>query len=155
MKEKTDDAAKAATSEAIVSRMARFGIWSALLLSLAVHVVLAAATSVGLYRSWAEWGVFSEAGFHTPSVIKRLEKDRARAEAKARAEAEAAAKAKAAEASAPQGEGDTPPAKATPAKPEPSSPGTARQEAEKPAALPLDKEVAPRAKTFNLDGIDL
>ncbi len=59
--------------------------------SLAVHVAVLGLTSFGLYRDWAELGLYSEAGFHTPSTMAQLRRDRAReqeAEARAARESE-------------------------------------------------------------------
>ncbi|MCC5843088.1 MAG: hypothetical protein JJU05_02425 [Verrucomicrobia bacterium] len=57
--------------------------------SLAAHVAVLGLTSFGLYRDWAEMGLYSEAGFHTPSTMAQLRRDRVRErEAEARAERE-------------------------------------------------------------------
>jgi len=66
----------------------------ALLISAAVHAAVLLFTSFALYRDWAELGLRSEAGFHTPSVMKQVRQKRIReADAQERAKREEARRA--------------------------------------------------------------
>lgn len=66
----------------------------ALLISVGVHAAVLLLTSFGLYKDWAELGLYSEAGFHTPSTMKQVRRDRIReADAQARTEREEARRA--------------------------------------------------------------
>ena len=123
----------------LLAKPASIKLGKGLLISLVVHLILIALTSIGLYKAWAKWGISSDKGFHTPNVIKALEKEERKAAdeaAKAASEAEAQKKAEVAS--------ETKVA-ATPEKKAP----------EKPEELPLDKEVEKPPKSFDLGDIDL
>ena len=122
----------------LLAKPASIKLGKGLLISLVVHLILIALTSIGLYKAWAKWGISSDKGFHTPNVIKALEKeDRKAAEAEAQKKAEAEAKKP--EVASEKKEASTPEKKAP----------------EKPQELPLEKEVEKPPKSFDLGDIDL
>ena len=125
--------------DTLLAKPASIKLGKGLLISLVVHLILIAFTSIGLYKAWAKWGISSDKGFHTPNVIKALEKEERKVAdeaAKAAAEAEVQKKADAAS--------ETKVA-STPEKKAP----------EKPQELPLEKEVEKPPKSFDLGDIDL
>ena len=130
----------------LLAKPASIKLGKGLLISLVVHLILIAFTSIGLYKAWAKWGISSDKGFHTPNVIKALEKEERKAAdeaAKAAAEAEAQKKAEA-EAKKPEVASE----KKVSSTPEKKAP-------EKPQKLPLEKEVEKPPKSFDLGDIDL
>lgn len=122
----------------LLAKPASIKLGKGLLISLVVHLILIAFTSIGLYKAWAKWGISSDKGFHTPNVIKALEKEERKA-----AEAEALKKAEA-EAKKPEVASE----KKVSSTPEKKAP-------EKPQELPLEKEVEKPPKSFDLGDIDL
>jgi hypothetical protein len=64
--------------ESLLTNVNHSIFFKGLLISAAVHIAFLGLTSFGLYRDWAEYGFRSEIGFHTPSNIQRLQRDRAR-----------------------------------------------------------------------------
>ncbi|MBR5457924.1 MAG: hypothetical protein IKV56_04075 [Kiritimatiellae bacterium] len=121
-----------------LAKPASIKLGKGLLISLVVHLILIAFTSIGLYKAWAKWGISSDKGFHTPNVIKALEKEERKA-AEAEAQKKAEAEAKKPEVASEKKEASTPEKKAP----------------EKPQELPFEKEVEKPPKSFDLGDIDL
>lgn len=139
--------------DTLLAKPAAVRLGRGIVLSILIHLALIALTSIGLYRAWAKWGISSDRGFHTPGVIKQLEKEAAKAAAE---QARAAAAASAAKAEAPATAPDAPPAAeaaSAPAKAAPAKGPDAAAAA--PQKTPLDSQVEKPPKGFDLDDIDL
>ena len=132
----------------LLEKPASVKLGKGILISVLIHLALIALTSIGLYKAWAKWGIASDKGFHTPNVIKQLEKEASKAAAQAASE-EAAEKA---EAPASAAEAPRPAESAAPAA-EPAPTPKAADAA--PQETPLDKQVSKPPKSFDLDDIDL
>lgn len=134
----------------LLEKSASVRLGKGLVLSLLIHLALIAATSFGLYRSWAKWGLSSEKGFHTPAVIKALEKEASRAAAdQAKLDAEQAAAEKASRLQLTPEKPTQPAAQAAPAAPAPAA------EAAPAQTTPYENQVSKPPKSFDLDDIDL
>ena len=134
--------------ESLLQGINRSIFTKALLVSTVVHFAFLGVTSFGLYREWGEFGMFSEAyGFHTPSDLKQLRRDRAEeAEDTARQEAEEARRdARRAEAMA-EAEAEEAARDAEPTAPRGSQRGT-----QPPPTEPEVEPLPPRA--FSLDDV--
>ncbi len=132
--------------DTLLAKSAAVRLGRGLVLSILIHLALIALTSVGLYRAWAKWGISSDRGFHTPGVIKQLEKEAAKAAAE---QAQAAAEQTDAKAEAPAAAPDAPPAAAAAPVPGPEA------SVDAPQQTPLDSQVEKPPKSFDLDEIDL
>lgn len=131
--------------DTLLKKIDKKGMFGDLVISIVVHALVIGLTSFGLYASWAKWGV------HSPSKIKTLEKAAAKEAAKQKLEEQAAA-AKA-EAATNDVQNASAPAKKA-AVEEKTEAATLKQD-NKPAQLPLDKQVSEPPKTFDLNEIDL
>lgn len=74
----SDDTPNTRDPESLLTSINRSIFLKGLLISALAHFAFLGLTSFGLYRDWAEYGLRSEIGFHTPSNIKRLQQTRAR-----------------------------------------------------------------------------
>ena len=135
----------------LLEKPASVKLGKGILISVLIHLALIALTSIGLYKAWAKWGIASDKGFHTPNVIKQLEKEASKAAAAAAQEASEEAAEKA-EAPASAAEAPRPAESAAPAA-EPAPTPKAADAA--PQETPLDKQVSKPPKSFDLDDIDL
>ena len=142
----------------LLAKPASVKLGKGIVLSVLIHLALIALTSIGLYKAWAKWGIASDKGFHTPNVIKQLEKEASKAAAAA---AQAASEEAAEKSEAPAAAADSP--RPAEKQPESAAPAPAAAPAAEPAPkadaapqqTPLDKQVSKPPKSFDLDDIDL
>ncbi len=68
--------------DSLLTNIGKSILGPAIIIAVVAHLVILFLTSFGLYRDWATYGISSqEYGFHTPTKIKQIKKDKAQAEA--------------------------------------------------------------------------
>jgi len=114
----------------------------AMLVSVVAHLLFIALTSFALYRDWAEYGIRSDnLGFHTPSDIKSIKRERVKQQEQAERDAKLQARLQEQRAAA-----------TLEAEKKEASPPAAGSPATAPTAVP-EVEPLPPKQSFSLDDL--
>ena len=146
--------------DSLLANIGKSILGPAIVIAVVAHVAVLLLTSFGLYRDWATYGLSSQDyGFHTPTKIKQIKKDRAQAEAEQKRKEELDRKikeeAKAEEAAATGGAATNQAASASaPAKAASAAPAAGKPAGDKKVTPPEIEPLAP-ATEASIDDIGL